>query len=871
MKVILTHNNADCDAIASLLAMYKLEPEAIPVLPQHVNRNVAQFLLLYDRNWGMVAAEDVPRGEKVELAFVVDSQTFNMVRGMQPDTPVYIIDHHPQTRELPPHHIYTGDITGANATLMVEKLVERGQSVDSIEATLLLMGIYEDTGNLTYKSTTARDLQAAAWLLERGADLDVLRQFLQHNLNEAQTKLFQQLAASATTLNVNGHNIVLASTMVSEQVMESSIVAHELLSAFDCDALFMVIGVDDGNQIIARSVVDNVDVGALLRHFNGNGHGRAAAALARGETLETTLRRLTDLLPQYTTPAVRVEQLMSWGVQTVESHQTVAAAQAAMLETGHEGYPVLEDGKIVGLLTRRAVDRAMLHHLHKLTVAEIMEVGSHSVTINTSADLLKERMMATGWGQMPVVDENGKLIGIVTRTDLIKHWGQQPDTRYRQHEVLQQLQTMLSPGVWRLLQAIGAMATAQHKGLYMVGGIVRDILLGRPNLDIDLVVEGDAISLARALQQHYGGQVFQHGHFGTARWRLEPIVVERLGYIWEVGRYPESIDFATSRAEFYEAPTVLPTVRSGSIKLDLHRRDFSINALAIRLAPEPSGQLLDFYNGERDLEDGVIRVLHTLSFIDDPTRMLRAVRFEQRFGFTIEPRTVELIGKALPLLERVSGDRLRHEINVILAEENALQTLERLEQLGILPAIHPSLKLDDEVRRHYATLRQVRANPPWQLAEDFDNWRVIAFSLLLYRLDETEIESISRRLSLSREVTKHLLAVRTGYQWLDQAPRLSPSEFVAIYEKLGETAWLANWIMAEPPVRATLEKLATTWRYLKPHLKGNDLIAMGLPVGPAVGELLHELRDAWLDGKLESLEDEQNYARRRIETFTSQG
>ena len=198
--------------------------------------------------------------------------------------------------------------------------------------------------------------------------------------------------------------------------------------------------------------------------------------------------------------------------------------------------------------------------------------------------------------------------------------------------------------------------------LYAVGGFVRDLLLAQPNFDLDLVVEGDAIRLAQELVAATGGRLRSHRRFGTAKWILP---AELAG---ENGQLPDSLDFVTARTEFYEHPTALPTVERSSIKQDLHRRDFTINTLAVRLTPDRWGELLDFYGGREDLEDGVIRVLHSLSFVEDPTRILRAARFEQRFDFEIEPRTEELIGDALDLLDRVSAERVRHELELILAE-----------------------------------------------------------------------------------------------------------------------------------------------------------------------------------------------------------
>ena len=251
------------------------------------------------------------------------------------------------------------------------------------------------------------------------------------------------------------------------------------------------------------------------------------------------------------------------------------------------------------------------------------------------------------------------------------------------------------------------MASALSFPLYAVGGFVRDLLLGQPNFDVDLVVEGDAIRLAQALAQRFGGRVRSHRRFGTAKWILPEslTLTNDDGTTYAGSELPESLDFVTARTEFYEHPTALPTVERSSIKQDLHRRDFTINTLAVRLTPDHWGELLDFYGGRKDLADGMIRVLHSLSFVEDPTRILRAARFEQRFAFRIEPRTEELIAGALDLLDRVSAERVRHELELILAEAEPERALCRLGELNVLARLHPQLRCDAWFRAKASELR----------------------------------------------------------------------------------------------------------------------------------------------------------------------
>ncbi|MGH8310122.1 MAG: CBS domain-containing protein, partial [Steroidobacteraceae bacterium] len=297
-------------------------------------------------------------------------------------------------------------------------------------------------------------------------------------------------------------------------------------------------------------------------------------------------------------------------------------------------------------------------------MASIMEEGAVTVSPGDPVDKLERLMIAHGWGQVPVVDASGQVIGIVTRTDVLKLWTA-PARPTRRMEIAARLARSLDPALLALIRDIAATARQMNSSLFFVGGIVRDLLLGQPLYDIDFVVEGDAVALARRLARERGGQVKSHSRFGTAKWILD----ERAPAVpTPDGLGLHTLDFVTARTEFYTHPTALPQVEQSSIKQDLHRRDFTINAMAACLDPDRFGELLDFYGGERDLRDGVIRVLHSISFVDDPTRMLRAARFEQRFGFRIDPRTQDLLSGALDLLDRVSGPRIWNEIELILRE-----------------------------------------------------------------------------------------------------------------------------------------------------------------------------------------------------------
>ncbi len=375
MLLILTHEKSDFDAIASQLGAHKLFPAGVPLLPRHLNRNVQQFLNLY---WDVLPfmRADEWRRKRVDEVILVDTQNLNSVRGVAKNPHVRVIDHHVghEPRNGWNYHVAA---VGATTTLLIEMLQANGLNVTSEEATLLLLGIYEDTGSLTYDTSTARDALATAWLIEQGAQLDVVRRFLAIPLTVQQQALYDELQANTEWLRIQGRSVALATAIAPQRFMdEISSVAHRLRETLNPAGLFVLVQLGADVQLVARSSDENIDVSLVARELGGGGHSRAAAALALNSDVKTEARKIKALLLQIVKPMARVAEIMSYGVQTIEPSTTVAEAAQMMQRTGHEGYPIVdaESGGIIGLLTRHAVDRAMSHELG-LSAGEPDHVG----------------------------------------------------------------------------------------------------------------------------------------------------------------------------------------------------------------------------------------------------------------------------------------------------------------------------------------------------------------------------------------------------------------------------------------------------------------------------------------------------------------
>ncbi len=897
MQIILTHERTDFDALASLFGAHLLNEEFIPVLPRQINRNLRAFLTLYGREFSLVEQRDLTR-KKIEEVILVDTQSLVTIKGMGKKTRVRVLDHHPLKEDLPDDWDVTIDLVGATATLLSEGLVASDKRLSAIQATLLLLGIYEDTGSLSYASTTPRDIRAAAWLLEQGADLNIAADFLNAPLSPNQQKIYDELCANAVAHEINGHQIVIACGDARGSGEEISSLAHKLRDLLDPDALFILVETSSGTRLVARSSSDNINVGEIAKKLGGGGHPRAAAALIKesdvlppaggvregqGQApsqLTSTQTQNADVEPSRSTnvpcaflleilreeihPSITVAEIMSRGPQTLSPETLVSKASELMKKFGYEGYPVVKNGKVVGLLNRRAVDRSISHKMDAKAGA-IMEAGEVTLALDDALATIQRKMRDSGWGQIPVVD-GGKVVGIVTRTDLLKTLA--PDSMRAKNNYAKLLKNALPKVRLDLIHKVSEVAESENSALYLVGGFVRDLILERPSLDFDFVVEGDAIALAEKMVEKYGGRITKHERFGTAKWfledsefKVESLKIEEENFLpFEPLNLPTFLDFITARTEFYTSPTALPTVSRGSIKLDLHRRDFTINTLALRLDKPHYGELHDHWGGLADLERGLVRVLHSLSFVDDPTRILRAIRFEQRFGFTLGIRTKELMDEAHPLLAKLTGQRIRHELDLIWDEPRAVEMFTRLSALGLFPAISFALAPDSDLGARLSLA--LNAPAPAVLGEiptlaHLPKRRVLGYLVWLLPLPIEKLRAVIKRLRFHTALKDALLDTRKLCDDLGRLKDAKPSIWTHRLDGIPPLAlYTASLCDIDDDLRENIQEYLANWRNIQPTISGDNLKERGLKPGPQYKEILSQLRDAWLDGEVSSEKDE---------------
>jgi tRNA nucleotidyltransferase (CCA-adding enzyme) len=837
VDVIVTHGNTDFDAFAAMLAARRLYPGAVVALSGSLNRNVRDFFRLHAEalevaEQGRVELGAIERLIVVETSHPARLGDFERV-ARDPKVEVVLFDHHGDEKldwVRPENVVRSND--GALTTTMVSILAERELDVTPLEATVFALGIHEDTGSLSYAGVSLRDAEALAWCLRHGASQDMVAQYLHAPLSEAERGLLDALLAAAETHKVAGFEILVTAIRSPEYVDGVSNLAHKIVDLTDCRALVCLVEMEDRVFCVVRTRVAELDAAAVAAALGGGGHAQAASAIHRG-SLDDARRRVLEALPGAVRRRLAAGEMMSRPPRFVSPDDTVSHAMVLCQRHRQSGMQVGEPRRLVGMVTREDLDKAVGHGLSHAPVKSVMSSDVVTCSEDTPLPEVMRLVAASEGGRVPVV-RGEEVVGVVTRSDLLRALEEPlaaeeepggPDLgeRLLAIESLQE--------VFEAVQAV----SEPFEGVYLVGGAVRDVLMGEPNFDVDIAVEGDGIALGQALARELGARVVPHEKFGTA------IVLYGNG-----GR----VDVATARTEFYDYPGALPTVEQASIRQDLYRRDFTINAMAVSLKGADFGRLVDYFGGHRDLAGGVVRVLHNLSFIDDPTRIFRAIRYETRYGFRMDAHTFGLAKACveMDLVGELSSSRVRDELQALLSEERVGDSVRRMAELGIDRAIHSHLAADEEAVRLIEAVDSLRE----AYAPEAPAWR-LRLAVLARRLSSTEVLDWAEGLKLRRRDAERIADA------VAVAPRLrdvvgATKEPAALWQRVAphdpDGALLAL-ATSKGRARKRLERYFEELRDVKLEISGGDLAELGLGESPQVGAVLEELRRRKLNGELD--------------------
>lgn len=866
-EVITTHLNADFDAMASMVAAKKLYPEALMVFPGSQERSLRDFFIrssFYFMDFARV--RQVPT-EEIKRLILVDTRQASRIgkfaeAAASPEVDIHIYDHHPDSPDDVHGSLEVVEPLGSTTAILTRILKDRGIPLTPPEATIMALGIFEDTGSFTFSSTTPEDFEAASYLLRQGADLNVVSEILTRDLDAMQVALLNDLLEHSSSFHVDGVEVVIACTTSREYVPDFAVVAHRLMDMENLQVLFALAQMEDRVYVVARSRLPEVDVAEILGELGGGGHPYAASAAIKDTPLAQVEERLRQLLQTRVHPQRRARDIMSFPVKWISPDVTLERAELLMNRYSINAMPVLTQGRLAGLISRQTVEKGIYHGLKGHPVKEYMTTEVVFVGPEATLAEIRERLVINKQRLLPVVQEDGEVVGVVSRTDLLHllisqaeeaQWSQP----LRKKNIVGLVRERLPKRIQDILRQAGEAAAELGYNAYLVGGVVRDLLLRHENLDIDLVIEGDGIIFARRFAPRFGARHREFQKFKTA------VII-----------FPDDfkIDVATARTEYYETPGALPVVEYSSIKMDLYRRDFTINTLALKLNPGEFGTLLDFFGAQRDLKERIISILHNLSFVEDPTRVFRAIRFEQRFKFRISKLTANLINNAVRnnFFDRLSGARLFQELRLILQEENPIPAIARLAEFDLLKAIHPRLVYDEGTR---VMLERVQGVLSWfdllYLEEKFDKW-LVYFLGLVEPLTPAELKEMLPRFKLSPRLQANIAGGKAAaddmlLKLFQLGPEPNRHQLYHLLALLG-TEYLLYMLAKsrQAASRRSISLYFTHLKHLKPELRGRDLLALGFPPGPHIKEILEALHEARLNEEVKTRAEERELIRRQF-------
>jgi tRNA nucleotidyltransferase/poly(A) polymerase/nanoRNase/pAp phosphatase (c-di-AMP/oligoRNAs hydrolase) len=775
MDVIITHTNADFDALASLVAASLLYPEACLVMPGSYE-HVEEFLNTYQHHIPLVKINKIPL-EEVSRLIIVDTRQLGRIGKFKEliknntfndkKIPIHIFDHHPsRVNDIVGEMMMVREV-GATITILLEEIIKKGIPVSPIHATIFSLGIYEDTGSLTFPTTTPADIEAVATLISCQADLQIVSDFINKELTPKQVITLSDLLKSQKAYLLHGRIIFIVKAVLSEYIGDLSMLVHKIMDIEKPVALFCLFEMEQRIWLIARSRDKAINVAEILKEIGGGGHVCAAS----------------------------------------------------------------------GILSDKSI----------LEAEEIIFREIERVTKTTLRELPKEHFL--------------------------------PGQRSLQVHSVKSLMKKIPPAIQNLFQKIGQVGDLLGYPVFVVGGFVRDLLMGKDNLDIDIVVEGDGICFAEEFSHRIEGRCKIHQRFKTA------VITFQDGL---------KIDVATARREHYEHPSALPKVEESPIMEDLLRRDFTINAMAIQINKNNYGDLIDFFGGERDIKGKVIRVLHTKSFIDDPTRIFRAIRFETRLNFHLDALTQDLILEATtnePLFNCLANQRVRDELIQILDDEKPQTAILRLEELGVLKYIHPiyrggfgtspykgatSKRLHNLLEKVMESLFyfELIINKQDNVSAKVEHW-LIYFLALTDNLKISQLKEVTLHLKFTATQQEKVIngkkdAARIiNYLRLKKDP--NPSDVYRLLNKMSLEALIFVTAKAEAlfqqglscKIKKAVADYLFSMKERKIFMTGDKLKQMGIPPSPLYKKIMQDILYAHLDKHVQTMEDEIKWVKER--------
>ncbi|MDR2200361.1 MAG: CBS domain-containing protein [Deltaproteobacteria bacterium] len=879
--IVTCHMSPDFDAAASMAAAGLIYPGSALLFPGGQNRRLTPpFVKGVFSGFRVAKFKDLDLKE-IKRLVVVDTRQEDRVGLAAPileirDLEVHLYDHHPDTPKDIRGSLVRAEKVGATVTILTEIIRERGIRLSADMATMLALGLYEDTGNFTYPSATPRDLLACAYLLEKGADLETVSSLTSEELNASQLSLLNELVTQAEVRELKGVAIGVSMAARERHVDDVSVLAPRLLDILDLDTVFILVQMENLVQLVGRSRKSGLNVGEVARALSGGGHVSAAASVFKGLGLKEARERLDAALAEAVGRLFQAGNIMVRPAIGLSETRPLSEAMDMMSRYGLN-VVLAEDalGRVSGVISEQSVAKAMYHGLTAYPVQDFMV--SDFVTAAPETPFSEVERIIAGERQriLPVVDPAGKALGVITRTDLLRllsSAGGGDDKGIPRNPFGRDLSALmeerLSEKTLSMLREMGELAQDLGMDLYLVGGTARDLVMLRPMRDLDLTLTGElSLFLREYVKKHEDFVLKSHPRFKTATLFLAD---------------GSRLDFSSARVEYYEYPGALPVVRHASIQLDLQRRDFTVNTLALSLAPREFGKLLDYYRGYQDIKEGVIRVLHSLSIVEDPTRAFRAARFENRLGFTVSKMTASLILNAVSggFIKNLSLKRLMTELKLICLEESPGAALLRLSEFGLLKAFSPDLKVE---RRRVELFKRVDRVRDWcrlTFGSGFGPMWLVYFLALTQELDLDAVLNLADNLGEdSRRQARALASERptldriaNGAAKYQDRPDLALFEAEQIYGNLSRPG--ALYVMARAgsgPLARAGALFLSSFRRVTAEISRDELLTLGFRPGEDLEKAREILKNARRDGLVSLQDEDRDYVRRYLAALPGAG
>ncbi len=882
-RIITTHTQADFDSVASMVACRKLHPDFAMVFSGSQEKPIRHYLKKNRHHFSFYNAKEV-NAETVEEIILVDTQTTTRLgkfneKAVRSSVVTRIYDHHTEAEAHYPDAEKIIRKRGSTTTLLVELLSERNIRISPEEANLFLLGIYQDTANLTSVTTTKEDFLMAGELLSCGGEPHLIAPYLHDEMDSEEYALITTLLDNLETYHIGGYRINICTARHDTYKEGLAQIANKIKRLHHDDITILIVEMDATIHFVGRNSLPDFPLPDIFKQLGGGGHYAACSANLNSrnkKSLSEVKEEVVTIVAQKVSPGRKAAEVMTTPAFSIELPITILEAEKRFHLYGKAVLPVSEGRNIVGLLHKKDVEQGVRHRLGELSIETILDSDFSPLFETDPFEEAQNLIINFKQALVPVLKkEDASLAGVITQSDILNAlYGKEGKTFQESNGkertsprkkicLEKRVKEDLSPEIQKLFEEIAEHAESLEMRAYLVGGMVRDLLIGRENKDIDIVIEGDGIHFATSFAKRFNLHVKTHEAFKTAT-----VVVNR----------NLNFDVATARIEFYKSPAALPEVEESSLKMDLTRRDFTINALALSLNKEDPYQLIDYFDARQDIKRKKIRTLTKLSFVEDPTRAFRAVKFEQRLHFQLAKQTEKMLRLSVSEghFKNLSIKRIFNELLQILKEENPIWGIRRLEELHIPKVISPSLHVDEEMLNHLKGIRDLSHWFSLQNIPEQPRWELLYCNIFLRRLKEEEREHLIAATSLKQKeqtvlrwhpAMLHTLAQRwqkEGYSL--RHPHAAP--FSYLYRSFSHLSLelLVLFIENLPDVkeRAYLAEYLRRYFSLTLHVSGDEIAKQGIPPSPLYTTLQEEVKEAEIDGIIHTEEEKKNFLRRRI-------